>query len=298
MAPKFRVFAFVLAATISSAWAQPKTKMIIGTGVDPSLAQFYVAKEAGIFERNGLDVQLNQGPSGSAMIAFLIGDQIQAALGAELAGIPAHNLDANVAAAGESVQLPHFYGLVARHVDTFDALKGKKIGVDSGSSSQNFWLALVSTLHLDPKDYTIVQVEPPEMIAALERGDIDAFAAWEPWVTRALEGIPGTRNLRDNAGIIVPRDYVYMNRGWVERNKPAGQIAHLLKLDPGLPETLMAKVDYGMRLDNDSLAHMREIEAQLKQSGKLTKPVDWSNFFLTDPLRAAAPAAVTLDAPK
>lgn len=321
MVAKLRVVVLILAATLSSAWAQPNTKMIIGTGVDPSLAQFYVAKEAGIFEHNGLDVQLNQGPSGSAMIGFLIGDQIQAALGAELAGIQAHNLDANVVAVGESVQLPHFFGLVARHVDTIEALKGKKIGVDSGSSSQNFWLALVSTLHLNPKDYTIVQVEPPEMFAALESGDIDAFAAWEPWVTRALEGISGTKNLRDNAGIIVPRDYVYMNRGWVEKNKPAAvafmrsmveateylkthrheaaaQIAHLLKLDPGLTETLMAKVDYSMRLDNDSLAHMREIEAQLKQSGKLTKPVDWPGFFLTDPLRATAPAAVTLDTPK
>jgi ABC-type nitrate/sulfonate/bicarbonate transport system substrate-binding protein len=182
MVPKFRVFAFVLAATISSAWAQPKTKMIIGTGVDPSLAQFYVAKEAGIFERNGLDVQLNQGPSGSSMIAFLIGDQIQAALGAELA-------------------------FMRSMVEATEYLK-------------------------------------------------------------------------------------------THRHEAAGQIAHLLKLDPGLTETLMAKGDYGMRLDNDSLAHMREIEAQLKQGGKLTKPVDWSNFFLTDPLRAAAPAAVTLDPPK
>jgi hypothetical protein len=53
-----------------------------------------------------------------------------------------------------------------------------------------------------------------------------------------------------------------------------------------------------MRLDNDSVAHMREIEAQLKQTGKLAKPVDWTTLFAPDLLRGANPAAVTLDPPK
>src|ERR1043166_8270896 len=34
-------------------------KMTIATGVDPSFSAFYVAKSAGIFEKNGLDVQVN-----------------------------------------------------------------------------------------------------------------------------------------------------------------------------------------------------------------------------------------------
>jgi NitT/TauT family transport system substrate-binding protein len=316
--PGLTALAVLLAA---AALAQPRTQMTIGTGVDPSLGQFYVAKEAGIFERNGLDVQVNLGPSGSAMIGFLIGNQLQAALGAEQAGIGAHNLDANVAIVAESAQLPHFFGLVARHVASIDGLKGKKIGIDQGSSSQSFWLALVKKLDLNPKDYTLVQVEPPEMVAALERGDIDAFGVWEPWVTRALEGIPDTKSLRDNAGIIVPRDYIWMNRDWAEKNKATSvafmksmveatdfiqqhqhdaalMIAKFLKLDPKLTENLMGKVDYSARLDNDSLAHMQEIEQQVKASGKLAKPVDWSTMFYADPLRAAAPAAVTIEVPK
>ncbi len=314
------MFWIVLSFTLvisSASFAQAPTKMVIGTGVDPSLAQFYIAKSAGLFEKNGLDVQLNLGSSGSAMIAYVVSNQLQAALGAEQAGIQDHNLDPAVVATGESVQLRHFYGLVARHIDNMDGLKGKKIGIDSGSSSQSFWLALVKALKLDPKDYKIVQVEPPEMIAALERGDIDAFGAWEPWVTKALATVPGSKNLHDNEGIIVPRDYVYMNRGWAEKNKAAAtafmrsmveatqylhdhpddaakQVAATLKLDPGLTASLMPRVQFEMRLDNDSLAHMQDIEAQIKQLGKLAKPVDWSSFFYLDPLRSAAPDRVTL----
>ena len=301
--------------------AQSPTKMVIGTGVDPSLGQFYVAKAAGLFAKNGLDVTLNLGSSGSAMIAYLIGDQLQAALGAEQAGIQDHNLDPNVVAVAEAMQARHFYGLVARNIDSLDGLKGKRIGVDAGSSSQTFWLGLVKTLNLDPKDYKIIQVEPPEMIAALARGDIDAFAGWEPWVTRTLASVPGAKNLRDNDGIITTRDYVYLNEGWAEKNPAAAvafmramveatafihdhpaeaaqQVAATLKLDPKLTADLMSRIDYEMVLNNGALAHMRDIEAQLKDLGKLAKPVNWSAFFYPVPLRAVSPADVSMDVPK
>ena len=53
--------AVVLVALVGIASAQSLTKMTIATGVDPAFSQFYVAKEGGLFEKNGLDVTL-QGP--------------------------------------------------------------------------------------------------------------------------------------------------------------------------------------------------------------------------------------------
>ena len=61
-------------------------------------------KEGGFFEKNGLDVTVNTGPSGSAMVAFLIGDQINAAYGAEQAGVSAHMRDPNVVAVAEGTR--------------------------------------------------------------------------------------------------------------------------------------------------------------------------------------------------
>ena len=88
------VLALPLLAAPAIARAQSgPTKITIATGVDPSFAQFYVGKEGGFFERNGLDVTVNTGPSGSAMVAFLIGDQINCAYGAEQAGVSAHSPD-------------------------------------------------------------------------------------------------------------------------------------------------------------------------------------------------------------
>jgi NitT/TauT family transport system substrate-binding protein len=150
--------------------------MTIATGVDPSFAPFYVARAGGFFQRNGLDVTVNTGPSGSAMIAFLIGNQINSAHGAEQAGVSAHLVDPNVVAVAEGTALLRWISVLGRNVASMDALRGKRVGVARGTGSETFWLPVLSRLNLNPADYAIVDVEAPEKVAAPERGNIDAFA--------------------------------------------------------------------------------------------------------------------------
>src|SRR5215470_19185950 len=88
--------AVVVVALAGTASAQSLTKITIATGVDPAFSQFYVAKEGGLFEKNGLDVTINTGPSGSAMVPFLINNQVQAAYGSDLSGVINHQIDNNV----------------------------------------------------------------------------------------------------------------------------------------------------------------------------------------------------------
>ena len=57
------------------------------------------------------------------------------------------------------------------------------------------------------------------MVAAIERGDIDAFATWEPWPTRALMNVKDTKILQDAEGIYNNINFVYMNRTWIEKNE-------------------------------------------------------------------------------
>jgi ABC-type nitrate/sulfonate/bicarbonate transport system substrate-binding protein len=318
---KHWLIALVAMAASSSSIAQTLTKMVIGNGVDPTVANLYIPKTAGFFEKNGLDVQMNLGPSGSAMVPLLLGNQINAVIGAEVAGIQNHNLDPNIVAVAETITGSGIFGLVARNIDSMEGLKGKKIGVDLTSGSGLFWLSLVKKAPLNVNDYKVVSVQMPEMIAALERGDIDAYAGFEPWISKGLAAVPNTKILKGDVGILQVHDYIYMNRGWVEQNKATAiafvravvegtnfinehrpeavkQVAELLKLDPALTATIMEKAKFTMRLGNDSLVHMQEIEELLKQTGKLTKPVDWSTFFYPDLLKAVAPSAVTMTAPK
>ena len=314
--------AFVAASAFpaAGAWAQQKTKMIIGTGVDPAFAVFYIAKAGGIFEKNGLDVQLNTGPSGSAMVAFLVKNQTQAVIGAEQAGMQNFNLDPNVVVAAETTQLVKWWAVVGRNLADMDALKGKKLGVALGSGSEVFWLAIIEKLKLNPKDYNVINVEPPEMVAALERGNIDAFVSWEPWLTRAVQSVSGAKILLNNEGILLPRTYLYMNKEWAEKNKPAAAafvrslieaneltrtdrkqaarlVASVLKLEQPFAESLMEKLSYDIRLDQHSLDHLKMVEGQVKSVGKLAKPVDWNGFVYPDLLKSLAPEKVDYKLP-
>ena len=308
-----------LAILPSVARAQP-AKIVIATGVDPSFSAYYVAKEAGIFTKNGLEVQLNTGPSGSAMVALLIQDQVQSAFGAEQAGLLNHALDPNVVVAAEGALLARWYGIVGKDIANMDALKGKRLGIARGSGSEVFWLAAVNKLKLDAKDYKIVQVEAPEMVAALERGDIDAYSAWEPWLTRGAAAVKGARLVVDNVGIIEGRVFIYVNkeravknhdaalgfmRSMIEatglintkRDEAAGYVAKVLKIDLALTKMLMDKLTFDVHLDQQSIGNLQIAEAQLKSIGKLPKPVSWNTLLYPDLLRELAPGKVNYKLP-
>jgi len=297
-----------------AAWAQ--TKMTIATGVDPVFSAYYVAQQEGLFKKHGLDVRINTGPSGSAMVSFLINGQIESAFGSEIAGVANHNLDPNVVVVAQATRLVRWIAIVGRNLDSLEQLKGKKIGVARGSGGEVFWLALVDKLKLNAADYTVVNVEAPEMIAALERGNIDAYAVWEPWVTRGLAAVKNTKVLRDQEGILEQGVYIYMNRGWIKKNpeqaegfvralieatdvinkdrkRAAKDVSDFLKsLDPQLVEQLMTKLRFEMVLDDFTISLFRLAETQLKQQGKLTKPLDLGAFVYPDLLRKLQPKSV------
>jgi ABC-type nitrate/sulfonate/bicarbonate transport system substrate-binding protein len=296
------------------AWAQ--SKMTIATGVDPVFSAYYVAQEEGLFKKHGLDVRINTGPSGSAMVAFLVNGQIESAFGSEIAGVANHNLDPNVVVVAQATRLVRWLAVVGRNIDNLEGLKGKKIGVARGSGGEVFWLAMIDKLKLNPADYTVVNVEAPEMVAALERGNIDAYAVWEPWVTRGLAAVKNTKVLKDQEGILEQGVYIYMNLGWIKKNpaqaegfmralveatelinkdrqRAAKDVSAFLKsLDPPMVEQLMTKLTFDMELSNPTISMLRLAESQLKQQGKLTKPVDYGVFIYPELLRKVQPAKV------
>ena len=104
-----------------------------------------------------------------------------------------------------------------------EELKGKKIGIAMGTGSEIFWRRVLEKKNLKPADYTMVNVEAPEMLAAIERGDIDGFAVWEPWPTRTLRRSRAPRSCRPAEGIYNNVNFVYMNRGWIEQNKATAE---------------------------------------------------------------------------
>ena len=310
------VWLVVVSVLVLSGVASAQSKMTIATGVDPVFSAYYVAQEEGLFKKHGLDVRINTGPSGSAMVSFLVNGQIESAFGSEIAGVSNHNLDPNVVVVAQATRLVRWIAVVGRNIDTLDQLKGKKVGIARGSGGEVFWLAMLDKLKLNAADYTVVNVEAPEMVAALERGNIDAYAVWEPWVTRGLAAVKNTKVLKDQEGILEQGVYIYMNLGWIKKNpaqaegfmralveatdiinkdrkRAAKDVSAFLKsLDPPLVEQLMTKLTFDMELGDTTINMFRLAESQLKQQGKLTKPLDLGVFVYPDLLRKVQPTKV------
>ncbi len=293
------------------------TKMTIATGVDPAFSQFYVAKEGGLFEKNGLDVTINTGPSGSAMVPFLVNDQVQAAYGSDLAGVINHQVDGNIVAVADGTFLANWESVVTRNIDTLEGLKGKKVGVAVGTGAEIFWRRLLAQRKLDPADFTLVNVDAPEMLAALERNDINAFAVWEPWPTRTLKAVSGAKIVATNAGVYNNINFIYMNRGWIEQNRgtaekfvkalceandiiekdrpaAAKMVAKFLKMPVELATELMPKLEFDMKWNPRSLEAIRNSAQLLSDQKKLKAPLDYSKYVYMDLLKAVRPESVTL----
>lgn len=73
--------------------------------------------------------------------------------------------------------------LVARNGSGIDGLKdlvGKKVAVPFVSTTHYSLLAALQHEGIDPKKVEILNLRPPEIAAAWERGDIDAAYVWDP----------------------------------------------------------------------------------------------------------------------
>ncbi|MFT4190714.1 MAG: taurine ABC transporter substrate-binding protein [Comamonas sp.] len=73
--------------------------------------------------------------------------------------------------------------LVARKgsgVNTLADLKGKKIGLPFVSTTHFHALVALKDAGVDPKSVQILNLRPPEILAAWQRGDIDATFVWDP----------------------------------------------------------------------------------------------------------------------
>jgi ABC-type nitrate/sulfonate/bicarbonate transport system substrate-binding protein len=309
----------VLAAGLKSSFAAD-AKMILATGVDPGFTHFYVAVNAGILKKNGIDAELQTGPSGGAMVPLVVSNQANAAEAAALAGLNNHLLDGNLVAVAQTITYDHAFGIVARNdIKTVEDLKGHKIGITPGTASESLWLAVLKKYNLNPADYknNLVTLEAPEMVAAIQRGDIDAFSSWEPWISRTVINVSGTHVLIDNYDVLRDLGFIYMNKKWIESNhdvaiafmrgmveadnfihtKPTETkklVGDLLNLSPSLMDAIMPKVSYSMKLDADTVALNNAIVDQLRAKGRIKGEFDNKSWYYPELLRAVAPDRVSL----
>jgi taurine transport system substrate-binding protein len=66
-------------------------------------------------------------------------------------------------------------------------LKGKTIGVPFGSTTHFHMMFALEQLGISPKEVNVLDMSPPDMVAAWERGDIDGGFVWDPALGKMKE---------------------------------------------------------------------------------------------------------------
>jgi NitT/TauT family transport system substrate-binding protein len=182
---------FIVAASVCAtalALAAPataqETKVAIGISGWTGFAPLTLAREAGIFKKNGLDVSIKKIPQKDRHLAIASGDIQCAATTVETYIV----WNANGVPITQLVQLDKSYGAdglaVRGNVTKIADLKGKTIGVDAPGTAPYFGLAWILKKNgMTMKDVTVATMSPQAAATAFIAGQNDAAMTYEPYLS-------------------------------------------------------------------------------------------------------------------
>ena len=161
-------------------------------------------------------------------------------------------------------------------------LKGKRVAYNKGSNVQYFLVKLLQKHGLQFSDVQSVYLAPADARAAFERGAVDAWVIWDPFLAAAQQTLQA-RLLADATGVVNNRGYYFSSRdfatkntdvlrialqeingidAWVEHNKEAAaaELSKVLGLDTSITSLYVNRVRFGVApVTRDILAEQQEI---------------------------------------
>lgn len=177
-----------LAAFLAAGGAQAQTKLTIGMSGWTGFAPLTLAKEAGIFAKNGLDVTIKKIPQKDRHLAIASGDIQCAATTVETWIV----WDAAGIKTKQIFQLDKSYGAdgmaVRSSTGSIKDLKGKTVAASAPGTSPYFALAwFLKENGMSVKDVKVVNMEPGPAAQAFIAGQNDAAMTYEPYLSAVRE---------------------------------------------------------------------------------------------------------------
>jgi len=221
----------LLVMTAGAAFSEEKIK--IGyLRIVMSLPTF-VAAEKGLFEQEGVKVELTPFESGTLVIDALMTGRIDANCGSAITGYwfaaqgAPDRFKIFLAYGWTSRKSPSFVAIVKKDSPLKDLkdLKGKRVGTYPGATSVGWARAIIRT-QIDPEGIVFQEVPPTILISALAAGQIDAFFAPEPTGMIAISQGIGRHLVEEPMGLLgLERGIATVGFGFSSQ---------LLKENPGL----------------------------------------------------------------
>ena len=241
-----RAFAALLAAATTAAWADNKQVLRIGYQKYGTLT---LLKARGDLEKRlapqGIELRWTEFPAGPALLEGLNVGSIDFGTVGEAPPIFAQAAGADLlyvanqppAPAAEAIVVPKDSPL-KRVAD----LKGKRIALNRGSNVHYLLVKALEQAGIGYGEVQVVFLPPADARAAFERGAVDAWVIWDPFLAAAEKQL-GVRVLADGRGLVSNHQFYLAARGYASRQ----------------PQVVNAIVDELARLDLWAEAHPAEV---------------------------------------
>lgn len=309
------------------------TRLDIGFGLDPVFAPHILAMKKGWLKDAGFgEVTTKSFTSGAIAGEALIADQIQLWTPGNLPPISMAQGGVPIAVLGSNCIAASADRLVARkdaNIRKPEDLYGIKIGLLAGSTASAMLFNIAKRYNLDESKLQAVNLPPPEQLAGLNSGNVQALLCWQPWGFNAVKAggeliHTGTTsyfeaNKGQQARVSATRSLFVASQDFVRRNPKAtralmaalvrGQkyaidpanraevvalVAAETKQDPALAEAIWDQYDFNPIIDQAYADDMRSMAGYLVASGRVKSMQDPMAYTFTAPVAAADPALVKL----
>ena len=278
---------FFLVPDQGGAASPQKTKVRFGVGSAIAYNPVYVAKEKGMYEEEGLDVELTWLQAAPEVVQAIIGGSADGGVGGSFGLIAGVSKGAPVittaiyAYGGERIALAVRKDL---GIKTLKDLYGKKVAFQSGAIGQQMFTELCTKEGLDISKVDIVFLNNVDMPAAVGSKTVDAIVTWEPQPSllesKGLVTIlqRGGKYLKSPGCVIFGTGFIKSNRDavlrftkahfrasqFIRQNPKEASVINSKYVKGAVPEVLQRSYEYLIfdpRVNKDIL---RELEADMK----------------------------------
>jgi ABC-type nitrate/sulfonate/bicarbonate transport system substrate-binding protein len=172
-------------AAAAATAAAPSREHVMVAYVAPAavFAAPWMSKEAGLFERYGLDAEVGYVASGPTMLKAMLAGEVQFGELAAPSSMSAYVEGGDVVWITGAVNRPVLYVIAAPGVGRLEDLRGRPVGISRvGTTTHTMMKIVLRSAGLDAeRDVQLVQAGgAPELVAALGSGHVDAAILGPP----------------------------------------------------------------------------------------------------------------------
>jgi ABC-type nitrate/sulfonate/bicarbonate transport system substrate-binding protein len=300
----------------------PARELVLATSQTALSLPIYVAEAQGYFAAEGVAVRVQDCVGGQRCLRRLFDGEAQLATVSELPVMFSSFERSDFAIVATFVTSARDVKLIARRsagIAEAAQFEGKRVGTVRGASAHYFLDAYLLFHDIDPRRIELVALPPERLGAALERGEVDAIAVWEPygWLARRALGadarvLPSPRIYTESFNLVVDRrtlaaredDLVKLLRALEraqrhirEQPRQAQQVMRArLNIEQGFVDATWGDFDFRLALDQSLISTLEGQARWALREGHVPAGRKTPNFLHViepGPLRRAVPGAVT-----